>query len=52
MPDRILYQFFFHHVTNLESVANQLDAKGKSCKAIRSAIQTAAKLTDQETATR
>src|ERR1035441_10178719 len=51
VPDRILYQFFFHHVMNLESVANQLDAKGKSGKAIRSAIQIAAKLTNQETAT-
>jgi hypothetical protein len=51
VPDRILYQFFFHHVMNLESVANQLDAKGKSSKAVRSAIQIAAKLTNQETAT-
>ena len=50
VPDRIIYQFFFNHVVNLDNAAKKMEDEGKNADYLRDLDQKGAGLTGDEAA--
>ena len=50
VPDRIIYQFFFNHVVNLDYAAKKMEDEGKNADYLRDLDQKGAGLTEDEAA--
>ncbi len=50
VPDRIIYQFFFNHVVNLDNTAKKMEDDGKNADYLRDLDQKGAGLTEDEAA--